>query len=424
MLAPGKAENVRSPTNAAFLTATTKQLIREQGSTQYDQDGKQMIIMTPNAESPLAITCGETVVYTAGASPQLYGHGSVRMRHGNNEAPWRGFINVGPDRMLVPIREPGFPWPFYKVTAAVGTQKAIAVVDRPADATLVFHQRNAMGIWSETTSTIDPTNGIGNFVFANGNTAFAVTVRRRVAGVNRNDVVSTASVYLEPTNGSAALTIGNHAQFLRRLYTNNFASFQVEDARVVAQEIVWSFRDAPGWCTGDILVCQMPPGVFHTDFEGDSVYAQVAASRYKSQKQKAVIDGASLAFAFPGPEVVTLNNGDGPTLADTGYAMIFTDGRNSNSNTPVKFTAESWFHFEYTTANTVATPQHGAYASFGLVQHEMFMMSVFNPIGENPVHEHVLTLWEHFKSKAKSILTNPKLWDGVGQAAVDLALLI
>lgn len=408
---------VRFPLNSNPTGVSRCKINHEVTDTGYSENGQFMAIATPDPESPLYITNGSAQNYGAGNCPDISGSAYVEMSAGVDSTVWIGFLQVGADRILSPAREDSRNVPaIFRVATSGASASWKFVLSNPSHFIIRPWTRSAgTGAWTAS-ADLQVRPGTNEYVstLPVGTDAFYTEIVRNPAGVNRNSASTNIAISFVP-QPTTSFNITNHVEFLRIINTPSIADYKILRSKLLGMRMMWSFRDAKNYARGNIVTAQYGPGMYHSMFEGASIFSQVKNSKLVKSYSGEVTKGAAVIFTPPSIAALALN-APPQTIATSGYMMIWTDAK-SEGAVPALAELNLWYSIEFTTSTTMIDMERPKYSTSAQLEAALSLMSSMVLVGENPHHEMIDAAWRWFKSHALTVLKNPSTYRTLGSIA-------
>lgn len=414
---------MRFPFNT-IPTGLARAKIAHNGSPSDYATGEFMAITFPNPDVPLYRTVGTALSFPAGSVPDVFGTSSVSMSPGTNSAPWIGFLKMGADYLLAPAREESILAPsIYRLTYGGGASNLTVRMNPPQHVFFNYWTRNG-GVWTKLQLQFRPGPSEATTVaLPAAITAIYFEVERNAAGNNRDSCEASIDVTIIPA-GTTTLSVGNHCQVLIAVPTPGLADYKMKRAKCLGLRSMWSFRDSEAYASGNICVSQFPPGVFHSEFSGATVFDQIQSARMPHSYFGHVKDGASICFAPANVDTLAIA-AEEQTIHNSGYVVYWTDASvNMGAGaTAAKFLFQLWFTIEFTSSSSAQTMTLPDYATLDDLYTAFYLLSRMPLASENPLHQKIDQAWQWFKRNAVKVLTNPQSYYTLGDV-VGAAMLL
>lgn len=415
---------MRNPLNTVQSAVASTFQSEDITSESYSEDKDLLIIVSPNPHTPMAMTAGASKTYAPGSAPQCSGFGEIIMKPGSNTGNLITFMQVGDNRLIAPVQMNSGTLPgAFRVTVGAGESPSILYVTfyNPSSTQLAVHIRNTPGAWSTTYINTTPWNGRYQTNIPGGTTAFAIGVARSVGTVEYTDDVDSPVHFTLSPHASSSLTFGNHAQHMILKSIPKLADYKIQRAKVHGLKVLWSFRDSKMYAAGNIITAQFPPGVFHTQYDGDNVFEQVCSARLKHCFKGEVAQGVCDVFCPPSITSLVLTS-PAQSFANSGYMLIWTNA-SVQDGVNAKALLQLWTSFEYTTSSLVPLLSGPQACDEGTLNLALTMLARMPMCSENPHHELINSAWNWFKRNAVKVLTSKKTYYTLGEVIGAAALL-
>lgn len=410
---------MRNPLNTVQSAVASSFQTEDITASSYSEDKDMLIIISPNPYTPLALTAGEAKTFPAAAAPECSGMGHIVMKPGSNYSPLITFMQVGYGRLIAPTRMGTRPGAF-RCTIGEAAATLHVTFANPSSTRLTVSTRDGGGAWTDTQVNVSPWTPTYSAPIPAGTTAFAIGTTRPVGYVKWNDDVDSDVHFTLNPGSTSSLTFGNHAQHMILKSIPKLADYKVEVAKTHGLKVLWSFRDSKMYAAGNILTAQFPPGVFHTQFDGDNIFEQASNARLRHVYKGEVAKGACNVFCPPSIQSLVLSS-PAQSFANSGYMMLWTNA-SVQDGVNAKALLQLWTTFEYTTTSLVPVLASPPACDEGTLTLALSMLARMPLCSENPHHELINSAWSWFKSHAVKILTSKKtyytLGDIIGAAAL------
>lgn len=393
-------------------------------SPHHDEYGRQMIVALPNPEAPLYVTKGSQTFQSAGAVSDVFGSTQVQFGPGENQAYFVGFLNCGSVGIIAPARDDASQIPaYYRLTYDTAGPQLNLTVDDPTHVVFILMLRNNVGTWVDQ-APVQIRPGTTNYNIAVGlagnPTAFAFRFMRNSGGVNRNGMDTKVTISLIP-QVNTALTVGNHSEVLVPYNTPEVEAYRFRRAKVTALKALWSCTDAIAYVKGNIITAQFPPGVFHSEYSGETPFDQAVNSRVRHLYRGHASKGACNIYVPPSIDNLYIN-APNQDFNNSGYILFWNDGKNTNSSEPTSYLFQLWYVVEYTSFQRIADPDLPMFSDFDAVQSAFYLLSRMPLASENPHHKYLTAAWQWMKRNAAQVITNPKTYETLGAIIAAAAL--
>lgn len=415
---------MRNPLNTVQSAVASTFQSETINAESYSEDKDMMIIVSPNPYTPMAMTAGAAKTYAANNAPECSGYGEIVMKPGSTSANLITFMQVGENRLIAPVRMNAglLPGAFRVTTGGGGNPAALHVTFyNPASTQLAVHIRNSSDTWTIVSQNTNPWDSTYVTDIPSGTTAFAITVTRASGTVRWTDDVDSPVHFTLAPHSSTSLTFGNHAEHMLLKPIPKLADYKIQRAKVHGLKALWSFRDTETYAAGNIVTAQFPPGVFHTQYDGDNVFEQINSARLKHCFKGKVTTGVCDIFCPPSITSLILTS-PAQTFANSGYMVIWTDA-SVLDGVSAKALFQLWTSFEYTTSSLVPILSGPQACDEGTLNLALSMLARMPLCSENPHHELINSAWNWFKRNAVKVLTSKKTYYTLGEVIGAAALL-
>lgn len=415
---------MRNPLNTVQSAVASTFQSEDITANSYSEDKDMLIIISPNPHTPMAMTAGAAKTYSAGNAPQCSGYGQVSMRPGSNSANLVTFMQVGENRLIAPVRMNAGTLPgAFRVTTGGGGNPSILYVTfyNPASTRLAVHHRDGAGTWTTVYTNTTPWGPTYQTNIPSGTTAIAIGVARASGTVEWTDDVDSPVHFTLSPHPSTTLEFGNHAEHMLLKSIPKLADYKIERAKVHGLKVLWSFRDSKIYAAGNIITAQFPPGVFHTQYDGDNVFEQTSSARLKHCFKGEVAKGVCDVFCPPSISSLVLTN-PSQSFSNSGYMLVWTNA-SVQDGVNAKALLQLWTSFEYTTTSLVPVLSGPQACDEGTLNLALSMLARMPMCSENPHHELINSAWSWFKKNAIKVLTSKKTYYTLGEVIGAAALL-
>lgn len=400
----------RYPQNK-FETNIAKQRICFLGNT-YSDEGSVNVYATNDPEYPIAVSALTSKNYPANTHPAFVITQPIDVLGGTQTRVYAALQIEQALLFNAPVAfNDGTTLPGYHMSVT-GAALSLTVTHGPGISGTWTTWHRLAGAVVNVNTTINPSSLVSTVSIPSGATAFGFSFVLSENAVDRYTIASSA-------NTASVIDIGNHASYAYKKSIPDLVSMSIRHARVLGLRVWIEFQGSDLNNGGRIATAQFPPGVHPGQYPGRNAYEQILNSRLRQSYHGHIKNGACFLYLAPDEKSYSLQS-PGKKYGEDGFAVA---SWYSVVGTPQPYAVFVDLVIEFTSSSTAFDSRMPAYADMEYVTEAMRTLSCIQLHTENPLHEHIMKLWEKVKGKAHQAIMNPSTWFTIAEVVGGALLL-